>query len=102
MIETLYINREKTIFWGLLGAMFLSFGFYIYCINATIHNTVARQNFEAESSALSLKIGSQEFKYITKRNSVTLALAHSMGFKDAKVTSYVSRKDVSSVACLGR
>ncbi len=102
MVEkVLEMNREKTIFWSILGAIFLAFGFYIFFINATIHNTVARQNFEAEISALTLQIGSKEFEYISKRNNVTLALAHGMGFKEAKVTAYVSNKP-SSVAFLSR
>lgn len=102
MVEkVLELNREKAIFWSVMGTLLLSFGFYIYFINATIHNTIARQNFEAEISSLILKVGSKEFEYISKRNNVTLALAHSMGFKEAKVTAYISRKP-SSVAFLSR
>ncbi len=103
MVEkVLELNREKTIFWSLLGILVLSAIFYIYCINVAVHNTVARQNYEAESSSLTLKIGSKEFEYISKRNNVTLALAHSIGFKDAKVVAYVSRNSDSSVAFLSR
>ncbi|HEY0220711.1 MAG TPA: hypothetical protein VGC58_00630 [Candidatus Paceibacterota bacterium] len=103
MVEkVLDLNREKTIFWTLLGVLIFSALFYIYCINITIHNTVARQNFEAESSSLALKIGSKEFQYISKRNNVTLALAYSMGFKDSKPLAYLSRNSDSSVAFLSR
>jgi len=95
---TLQINREKTIFWTLFGVLVISIAFYMYCVNATVHNTVARQNLEAEASRLALKISNEEFQYITKRNSVTLALAHSLGFKEASPSQYISRSPDTSLA----
>jgi hypothetical protein len=99
MVEkVLEINREKTIFWTLMGALLLAMGFYMFFINTTIHNTVARQNLEAESSSLTLSIGNKEFQYISKRNNITLALAHSLGFKDVKDIAYVSVNAGKAVA----
>jgi amino acid transporter len=98
----LQLNREKTIFRALVGTLLVCAGLYIYFINATVHNVVARQNLEAESAQLSLSIGSKEFQYITKRNSVTLALAHSLGFQDAEVKAYISNDPTASVAFLSR
>ena len=100
--KVLQLNNEKTMFWGLLGALFLSICFYIYLINATVHNVVARQNFESEASGLTLKIGNQEFQYITSRNNVTLALAHSMGFKDVSEKTFISRNSNKQVSYLSR
>ena len=99
MVEkVLQLNREKTIFWTLLGTLFLCAGFYIYFINSTVHNTVTRQNLEREAGQLSLKIGTEEFQYITMRNSITLPLAYSLGFKDAAVKTFISRNTAPSVA----
>lgn len=96
-------NKEKTIFWSLIAVLVLCCGFYMYCVNATVHNTITRQNLEAEASALTLEIGRQEFQYISKRNAVTLALAHSLGFKDTTPTSFVSKKsNGSEVSFLSR
>ena len=101
MVEkVLQLNREKTIFWSLLGILFLLAGFYMYLINATVYNIVIRQNLESEASSLTLSIGSQEFEYMTKRNTVTLALAYSLGFKEAKVKSYISAKSSNTIAFL--
>ncbi len=100
--KALQINKEKTIFWSLLGALLICVGFYLYFINTTIHNVVARQNLENEAGSITLSIGAKEFEYITKRNTVTLELAYSMGFKDVKVKSFVSKKDGGSVAYLPR
>ena len=103
MVEkVLELNREKTIFWGIIGALVITAGFYIYFINATIHNTIARENLEAEASTLALKIGNKEFEYITKRNSITIALARSMGYKEGKVAAYIKGNEVNSVAFLSR
>jgi hypothetical protein len=103
MVEkVLELNREKTIFWGLVATLFLAIAFYMSFINTTIHNTVARQNLEAEVASLTLSIGSKEFTYISKRNNVTLALAHSLGYKDAKVSTYVSKANKGEVAYLSR
>jgi hypothetical protein len=85
-------NREKTIFWSLIGAFFLFAGLYVYFINTTIHNVVAKQNLETEASQLNLAIGRQEFQYIQMRNNVTLGLAYSLGFEDVQNKTFISKK----------
>ena len=92
MVEkVLQLNREKTLFWTLLGVFFLSVGFYIYFVNMTIHNTVTLENLENKSSQISFNIGTKEFQYINLRNSITVELAYSLGFKDTGVKNYISR-----------
>ncbi len=103
MVEkVLQLNNEKIIFRVLLGVLIFSLAFYIFCIRATIHNVVARQNLESESSKLTLSIGNQEFEYIAKRNAVTLQLAYSLGFSDAQVKNYISQNPGTKVAFLTR
>lgn len=103
MVEkVLQLNKEKTIFWSLLGALVLCAGFYMYCINVTVHNVVARQNLESESSSLTLSIGSQEFQYISKRNSITMALARELGFKDVSAKSFISKSAGTQVSFASR
>ena len=103
MVERiLELNREKTIFWALLGALFLSAGFYMYFINATIHNVLARQNLENEASKISLDIGNLEFQYINTRNSITLPLAYSMGFRETPVKAFISKSPKSQISYLPR
>ena len=103
MVEkVLNLQKEKTIFWFLTGSLFILMCFYIYFINITVHNVVAKQNFENEAGQLTLAIGNKEFEYISKRNAVNLQLAYSMGFKDAKVSEYVSTKEGKDFAFLAR
>ena len=103
MVEkVLQFNKEKAIFWTLIGTLILCMGFYMYCIRSTVSNVVAREGLEAELSALTLSIGSKEFAYIAKRNGVTLDRAYSLGFKDAEIKTYISRKSGTEVALLPR
>jgi hypothetical protein len=102
MTDALIQNKEKTIFWTLLGALLLCFGLYAYLISSTIHNVVARENLENQASVLTLAIGSNEFKYISLRNNVTLPLAYSMGFKDVSDKTFVSRDSGNYLSYLSR
>ena len=104
MVEkVLQLNKEKTLFWTLVGIFLLSAGLYFYFINTITRNTVALQNLENESTQLTLTIGSEEFQYIALRNSITLDLAYSLGFKEAGVKNYISRNPSSvTVAFLSR
>ena len=100
--KILQLNKEKTIFWSLLGILFLCAGFYMYFIQTTVHNVVLRQNLEDETSQLSLEIGNKEFQYITKRNEVTKDLAYSLGFKDVSAKTFISKNSASQVSYLPR
>jgi len=101
MVErVLQLNTEKNIFWILFGVLVLLTGFYAYFVRATIGNVVLQQNLEAEASNLSLSIGSKEFEYISKRNDITLALAHSLGFQDNQEKVFISRSSFTKVAYL--
>jgi hypothetical protein len=96
------INKEKFVFWSLLGILFLSAGFYMYLINATVHNVVARQNLENEATRLTLSIGKQDYQYITLRNNITLGLAHSLGFSEVSDKTFISRNSSAKVSFLNR
>ncbi len=96
------INNEKVIFWSILTAILFCFGFYMFLINSTVHNVVSRQNLESEASALTLKLGNQEFQYITSRNNVTLAMAHTLGFKDVSEKTFISKNSSRQVSFLSR
>ncbi len=102
MVEkVLQLNKEKTIFWALIGVLFLCAGFYMYFINNTVHNVVARQDLEAEASNLTLSIGNREFQYISKRNGITLSRAKELGFKEVLAKTFISKKG-SQVSLLTR
>lgn len=98
--KVLQLNNEKYMFWAIVCALFLCIGFYMYFINSTVHNVVSRQNLETEASSLTLKIGNQEFQYITSRNNVTMQLAYSMGFKEVTAKTFISKNSNRQVSLL--
>lgn len=72
---------------------------YVYAVNSTVRNVVARQNMEVELTRLTALNSELEFSYITKRNSLNIEKAKSLGFREAPATAFVSRE--SSVALAG-
>lgn len=96
--KILELNTTKTAFWTLVGILFLCLGFYMYSINTTIRNVVQREQLENRITELSLSTSNDEFQYINKRNVVTLALAESLGFKEATDKTYISKSNTSVVS----
>jgi|GEM_PF-1528615 len=88
--KILQLNNERTIFWILVSTLLFCMAFYMYCINATVHNVVARQNLENQSTQLTLAIGQEEFAYIGKVNNVTLSSAYALGFKNVSPKAFIS------------
>ncbi len=101
MVERiLQLNREKTLFWSLLGIFIFSISFYMYLINTAVHNVVSSQNLEAKISGLNLAISNKEFQYINSKNAITMVLAYSMGFREASPKTYLREKFTNSVSFL--
>ncbi len=98
--KILQLNTEKNIFWTLLAILVASAFFYSYSINATIHNIVSRQNFEAKASQLTISLSAEEYQYIGIRNKITLSFAHSLGFKDVSTKTFISNNPHTLVSYL--
>jgi hypothetical protein len=89
------LRDEKNIFWALSSIIFFSAIFYIYCITTTIHNVVARERIETESSELALSIGQKEFDLIGLKNNITLARAQNLGFTEVQNKTFITGHSVS-------
>ncbi len=68
-------------FWVLAVAIVILASLYVYLVNKTVHNVVARQTTEVEISKLSTTLSELEFKYITAKAGVNMELASNLGFK---------------------
>jgi hypothetical protein len=88
--KIIQLNTEKNIFWTLVGILFFCLCFYMYSINMTVRNVVAREGLQNKISALSLSTSNSEFQYIAEQNAVTLPLAYSLGFRDVAQKIYIS------------
>jgi len=93
--KTLKINTkniEQKLIWGVFGLLLFFSISYVYFINQTILNIVARENLEGDIVALNSEISEMEFEYIAQKNKITLSYAYSVGFKDANNVKFASRK----------
>lgn len=93
--STHIFRDEKSIFWALSGIIFFSAIFYMYCVTTTIHNVVARERIETESSELALSIGQKEFDLIGLKNNITLARAQNLGFSEVQTKTFITHQSVS-------
>jgi hypothetical protein len=87
--------NTKVLFFVFATLLVGTFLCYVYLVNATIMNVVAREQIETNISDLSTTIGTLEYKYISLKNAVTIDLAHAKGFTDASPTSFLARKDAA-------
>ena len=82
---TLAINTiertSKLIFWALLAGVVILASTYMYMINRTVWNVLARQQAETQIVSINSKLSAVEYTYIASKNKVTMQLAQSMGFE---------------------
>lgn len=93
----LHRYREK-LFVLLVAGILVAAASYVFLLQRAIVNVVAREKVVAEVNIKTTDVAGLEAKYFTLKNSVTLDMAHSKGFKDAPVTAYISKKSVTAMA----
>lgn len=71
--------------------------FYIASVNIITFNTFKRSQINKEISFLNYKIGELEFELISKKNSINMNLAQSMGFKEVEDIKFISKKSVATI-----
>jgi hypothetical protein len=86
-------NREpnKIWIWSLLILLVISAGSYVYLVQRSVVNIVARQDMEKEISVLDSKVLDLESKYIKAKNAVTYELAEGLGFIAVTNQKFVTR-----------
>lgn len=78
-------------FFVLATLLVIIFAVYVYLINKTVMNVVAREQTEQDIAQLSGTLGELEFKYITLKNIITLDLAYERGFQETSPKAFISR-----------
>ena len=92
------IYNEKIAFWFLFAIFSACVLVYIFSIHSTIRNIVTREKVEERISTLSLQIANKEFEYISQKNTVTAALASSLGFIEVQNKTYISPESSTQVS----
>jgi hypothetical protein len=95
--KALQLNTEK-IFWIFASVLFVLFLAYGYLVNTAILHAVARQKTQQQISLLSSQTADLETSYIALKNSVTLDLAYSLGFKNATNAHFITRKNSTGIS----
>lgn len=82
-------------FWLVVSAIVLVALAYVYSVNRTVIFVAERNDIESKIVAYRTDISNLESRYISERNSVTLELAHSLGYGEAEDVTYIPKKSVS-------
>lgn len=91
-------DTRVRVFWTLAFMAALSLVMYVYGVNATVRNTVARQNLEAEAANISTHLGEMEFAYIGLKNRVSLEIAYERGYQNVASPTFISKNSSRSLS----
>ena len=91
--ENVYEKIPNTrLIFGLLALMLVTlFVLYVYLVNKTVLNVVARENIQNQVSTLSGQVGQMEFQDIGLRNGITMALASNYGLEQVSASQFLER-----------
>jgi len=87
------LYSTKTLFFVFSAILVSLFFSYVYLVNATVKNIVARERIEKTISETTSNIAELEVKYMSLKNSVTLEVARAKGFADASPTRFLTRNE---------
>ena len=93
-MNTITIQKEKTIFWSLVAILGLCIIAYIYCVTSTIRTAVAIEDIETKQNEILLSLGQKEFEIIHLKNNISLSYAQSLGFVPVKSQVYITKQSV--------
>lgn len=81
--QTLDLNNiERKIFWTLASLLGMAMGFYLYSVASLTVAVVDRDHMNVAAHELASKVADIEQQYLAQGNSITLAYAQSLGFKE--------------------
>ena len=96
-INNVFKYKER-IFIVLVAGIIMSVFSYAYLLHTAIANVVEREAIVEEVRERSTTVGELEAKYFSIKNSINMELAHAKGFKDAEISSFISKKSVTAMA----
>lgn len=76
-------GSSKLIFIGLACITVFLVATYIFLVNKTVLNAVAKEKIEHQIASINSDLSENEFKYISAKGEVTMELATSLGFVSA-------------------
>jgi hypothetical protein len=94
------IKENKLTFYALCAGIILSFGLYVYSLNATVLNGVSHNKSESYLSDLTNKVSDMEAKYAEKRGSLSMESARTFGLVELQNKVFISKNTEKSLSFL--
>lgn len=95
-INSVLVYKER-IFIMLVVGIVISACAYGFLLQKAIVNVVEREKVSKEIKVVSASVIDLESKYLSIKNKINIELAHSKGFKDTEVTSFISKKALTAM-----
>ena len=96
--HTLSYDTRARSFWTLAMIVAACLVVYVYAVNATVRNTVARATLEQNTTSIASQIAEMEFSYIGEKNTISLQMAYARGFQNVTSPLYISRASAHSLS----
>ena len=93
MQKVLSIKENPITFYILMAGVVFAAIFYIYCINASVRNVVARKDTEKTIATLKNKVSELEFSYMSKESGITIDSAQNLGLSELKDKIFISKNN---------
>lgn len=84
-------SHDRRIFWITVSFLVVSLGLYAYFLSISVVSVVSRKSAQQQAVRLASSISILESQYVALDKSIDLTLAHSLGFVDIDVPTYLSK-----------
>jgi hypothetical protein len=98
MSTILAIKENKLTFYALCAGILLSFGLYVYGVNATVLNGVSHNKTEGYLSDLRNEVSDLEYKYAEKKNSLSIESARNLGLTEPQSKVFIGKISQKSLS----
>jgi uncharacterized membrane protein YjgN (DUF898 family) len=89
------IKESPATFYVLLVGIMFAAVFYIYYVNISVRNVVAREQSEEKIAELRNSVSELEFKYINSENIMTLEKAKGLGLLEPLQKIFISKNSTN-------
>ncbi len=91
---------NRRIFYTIFSLFLLVGGLYLYFIGNIVFSVLERKTVETQTKVALQAVNELEIQYLAKDNNINLALAESLGFKEAKSALFASRTNLGESVSL--
>jgi hypothetical protein len=98
MSTILAIKENKLTFYALCAGILLSFGLYVYGVNATVLNGVSHNKTEGYLSDLRNEVSDLEYKYAEKKNALSIESARDLGLTEPTNKVFIAKNTQKSLS----